>query len=55
MQLLGLYAATKVKVAIENFHATFTYSFHCSVDYPYRDKTGTQNRNSLYVRAKDLP
>ena len=37
MQLLGLYAATKVKVAIENFHATFTIQLHCSVDYPYRN------------------
>ena len=42
MQLLGLYAATKVKVAIENFHATFTIQLHCSVDYPYRNNTAQE-------------
>ena len=52
MQLLGLYAATKVKVAIENFHATFTYSFIALLTI----LTGTtRHRNFTQIRELPLP
>ena len=52
MQLLGLYAATKVKVAIENFHATFPYSFIALLTI----LTGTTwHRNFTQIREFPLP